>query len=300
MPGRDGDAANAEHGQLARNRQRHGGHGGLGGGVGGLANLAFKGGDEEVWISTPRSPSGPGALCCMITAAARSHMKVPTRLIWMVRVNCSTGMGPLRPRIRPAVPMPAQFTTTFSPPMDLAAAVMAASTLLSELTSQRWNRRGGAEGLRRLLALRILDVEQRAAPAMGNEMFGNRKAEARSAAGDHCTHFVEIHQAASRSGSCSFPSMALRACRHSAATASVPVCAEGITGSRISIRSRTGCGKPPRVADERLEQFVTDGRFYSGTVIDDLNLEIAVRSATVTPTWLPHTCAAWQLFSSRL
>ena len=44
---------------------------------------------------------------------------------------------------------------------------MAASTLLSELTSQRWNLAAGAQGLRRLLARRILDVEQRDARRHG-------------------------------------------------------------------------------------------------------------------------------------
>ena len=43
-PGRNGVDADGEHGQLARQRQRHGGDGALGGRVRGLAHLALKGG----------------------------------------------------------------------------------------------------------------------------------------------------------------------------------------------------------------------------------------------------------------
>ena len=50
-----------------------------------------------------------------------------------------------------------------------------------------------AEGLRRLLALRILDVEQCDLAAAGNEQFCNCKAQARRPTGDDCAHFVEIH-----------------------------------------------------------------------------------------------------------
>src|SRR5580658_1807186 len=103
-----------------------------------------------------------------------------------------------------------------------------------------------AQGLRRLLALGVLDVEERDLTAVAAQMLGDRKAKTGSAPGDDGAHFVEIHQAASRSGSCSLPSMALRAWRHSAATLSLPANSVGSTGSRISMRSGVACGSPPR------------------------------------------------------
>ena len=116
--------------------------------------------------------------------------------------------------------------------------------------------------------------------AMGDEKFGDGEAEARSATGDDCAHFIEIHQAASRSGSCSLPSMALRAWRHSAATASVPVRAVGMTGSRISIRSGAGCGNPPR-GDNATPRALDDGRNHrtAGTLRRGEGAEVKFQQA---------------------
>ena len=46
----------------------------------------------------------------MAAAASRSTLNVPTRLTPITRANASRSCTPGRDRIRPAVPMPAQFT----------------------------------------------------------------------------------------------------------------------------------------------------------------------------------------------
>src|SRR6516165_6308065 len=94
---------------------------------------------EEVWISTPRSPSAVGALDCISAAAALSHRKVPIRLMCTILVKNSPAIGPLLPSIRPAPTTPAQFTSRFRPARCACAASMAVLTSVSEVTSQRMN-----------------------------------------------------------------------------------------------------------------------------------------------------------------
>ena len=43
---------------------------------------------------TPRSPLASGALSAIAAAASRIALKVPTRLIWIVRAKCASGCGP--------------------------------------------------------------------------------------------------------------------------------------------------------------------------------------------------------------
>ncbi len=91
-----------------------------------------------VMTITPRS-SSTGSLSSIATAARRMTLKVPTRLMSMVRWKSASGSGPLRPTTRPAVPMPAQFTVIRSSPIDRAAST-AAWTEPSSRTSVGTNR----------------------------------------------------------------------------------------------------------------------------------------------------------------
>ena len=53
----------------------------------------------------------------------------------MTRLKFSAGQGPSRPRVRPAVAIPAQFTASVMPPMNSFAACIAARTAASFDTS---------------------------------------------------------------------------------------------------------------------------------------------------------------------
>ena len=59
-------------------------------------------------MMTPRSPSASGLVPCMSAATSRIMLKVPIRLILMTRSKSPSGIGPSRPTIRFAGPMPAQ------------------------------------------------------------------------------------------------------------------------------------------------------------------------------------------------
>src|SRR5579859_3661400 len=74
---------------------------------------------------TPRSPS-TGSCAAMRAAATRIVLKVPIRLIVITRENCSSGSGPSREIVRPAVPTPAQLTTMCRPPSCSNTAATAA------------------------------------------------------------------------------------------------------------------------------------------------------------------------------
>ena len=88
---------------------------------------------------TPRSPSGPGSLAAMASAARRVTLKVPTRLTWTTVANRSSECGPWRPRTRSAGAIPAQLTAACRPPPSTAAAT-ASRTLASSVTSVATNR----------------------------------------------------------------------------------------------------------------------------------------------------------------
>ena len=63
----------------------------------------------------PRLPSSSGVLRLILEAASRQTLKVPIRLISMTLRYTSRSWAeeysPSRPTLRPAHPMPAQFTT---------------------------------------------------------------------------------------------------------------------------------------------------------------------------------------------
>src|SRR5271165_1647948 len=82
---------------------------------------------------TPRSPS-TGSFRIMRSAASRMTLNVPVMLTSTMRRNSSSGNNPFRPMMRPAVPMPAQFTTSRSGPARSATS-SAATTSSSLVTS---------------------------------------------------------------------------------------------------------------------------------------------------------------------
>jgi hypothetical protein len=91
---------------------------------------------EAVNTMTPRSPSA-GSFSAIASAASLVALKVPIRLILTTRSNCSSDSTLLRPRTRPGVPIPAQFTRTRSDHRsvpDITAARMASGSVTSVAT----------------------------------------------------------------------------------------------------------------------------------------------------------------------
>ena len=70
---------------------------------------------DAVFTIRPRCPwSSTGSVAAMASAASRSTLNVPIRLTVTTRLNSVQVVRPLRDSIRPAVPMPAQFTASRS------------------------------------------------------------------------------------------------------------------------------------------------------------------------------------------
>src|SRR5215470_5771520 len=67
-------------------------------------------------MMTPRSPSSSGSAWLIGQLANRMTLKVPIRLTWITWVNMARSCGPDLEMVRPARPMPAQFTTTRGAP----------------------------------------------------------------------------------------------------------------------------------------------------------------------------------------
>ena len=88
-------------------------------------------------MMAPRSPSSPGALCCIRSAAALATLKLPTRFTITVPAKFFSGIGASLPSTRPAPRMPAQLMAAFSPPRKSFAAATVAATLASSVTSVR-------------------------------------------------------------------------------------------------------------------------------------------------------------------
>ena len=61
---------------------------------------------DAVLMITPRSPSAFGAFLAIASAASRSALKVPIRLILMTRLNVSSLCGPFLPTTRSPVRRP--------------------------------------------------------------------------------------------------------------------------------------------------------------------------------------------------
>ena len=85
-------------------------------------------------------------------------LNVPIRLTRMTRSNASSFIGPSRPTTRPAVPMPAQLTSTRAGPCAARAAAIAASAEAASATSQRIA--DPADRRRVRFRRRVVDVEQ--------------------------------------------------------------------------------------------------------------------------------------------
>lgn len=75
-------------------------------------------------MMTPRSPEGTGGQVLIISAAMRVMLKVPTRLILIVRANPSSVWVPSRPMIFSAGATPAQLTSPLRCPISMAAAAV--------------------------------------------------------------------------------------------------------------------------------------------------------------------------------
>src|SRR5580700_3517629 len=84
----------------------------------------------------PRSPSCSGSRFCMAAPASRNALNVPIRLMAMTRSKSASGIGPSRPTMRLAGPMPAQLIRMRGVPWSAAALVNAASVAAALVTSQ--------------------------------------------------------------------------------------------------------------------------------------------------------------------
>ena len=73
----------------------------------------------------------------MSAATSRIMLKVPMRLIAITLSNSASGIGPSRPTMRLAGPMPAQLTRMRAGPCLSRASASAASALSALVTSQR-------------------------------------------------------------------------------------------------------------------------------------------------------------------
>ena len=119
--GRDRVDADAELRELARRRHDQADDAALRRRVGGLADLAFVGGDR-------RGPDDDAALAvgerlersAWRRRRAACALKVPIRLIAMTRSKSASGIGPSRPTMRLAGPMPAQLTRMRAGPCSAA------------------------------------------------------------------------------------------------------------------------------------------------------------------------------------
>src|ERR1700736_2952672 len=118
-------------------------------------------------MMTPRSPSASGASPIMWAAARRIRLKLPIRLISITWRKASSAIGPSRPTMRAAGPMPAQLIRMRAAPCAARALPTAAADL-------------GALRARR----RVVDVEERDLGAGDGERPRGRRAEPGTAAGD--------------------------------------------------------------------------------------------------------------------
>ena len=140
---------------------------------------------------TPRSPDAVGARPLMAAAARRIMLNVPIRLTRMTRSKASSGIGPSRPTMRPAVPMPAQLTRMRAGPWTSAAAAMAA------LGARRIGHVAIGEdatdlGGHPLAGIAIAVKHGHACAALG-EQPRTRRTEARRAAGDQRCFSGDVH-----------------------------------------------------------------------------------------------------------
>ena len=85
---------------------------------------------------TPRSPSSSGSTVARSAPTRRIRLKLPIRLILMTRSKSASGMGPSRPTMRLAGPMPAQLTRMRAGPCAWRACATAATALSESATSQ--------------------------------------------------------------------------------------------------------------------------------------------------------------------
>ena len=91
---------------------------------------------DAVSTIRPRSPSPSGSRPVISAVARRNRLKLPIKLTSTVRRNSSSGNGPSRPTMRPAVPMPAQATARRAGPCRSRAAATARSVSAAFVTSQ--------------------------------------------------------------------------------------------------------------------------------------------------------------------
>ena len=124
----------------------------------------------------------------MPAADLAMQRNVPTRLIWMMRLNASSGKCLIsrvvlsRRAVLIALPVPAQLTRMRSWPSAARALAKPASTSASEVTSTLQNT--PPISLRERFALLGVEVEDRDLDAVRRERARRRRAEAGGAAGD--------------------------------------------------------------------------------------------------------------------
>ncbi len=88
-------------------------------------------------MTTPRSPSSFGSPPAIASAARRITLKLPIKLISIVRRKLSSPCAPLRPKIRSAGATPAQLITPCNAPKTLTAEAIAARQSISLVMSAR-------------------------------------------------------------------------------------------------------------------------------------------------------------------
>ena len=127
----------------------------------------------------------------MAAPVSRITLKVPIRLIWMTRAKSSSGIGPSRPTMRLAGPMPAQLMMMRATPC---------------LSLRRRDGLGGALGIGDVAmhgkpcdlvgdgaGAFVIDVEDRHLGAGLGQHFGGRGAKPRRASGYDCGMSPNVH-----------------------------------------------------------------------------------------------------------
>ena len=128
-------------------------------------------------------------------------LNVPMRLTPTVRANVSSGSGPARPTMRPAVAMPAQWITIRKGPCASRERVRRRQHV-GLARDVRFD--GDAADFRGDALGRFgITVDDRHAPAARCKTASRSGAEARGAAGDDRGEVVRIHQAIAMTAGCS-------------------------------------------------------------------------------------------------
>ena len=142
---------------------------------------------------TPRSPPAFGAFLAIASAASRTRLNVPIRLMLIARAKPESECGPSLPTTFSPWTMPAQLTRPCTPPNASSAAATAAMPLASSVTSVRTNFDASPSSSRERAAIVFLEIGDHDIAAAVDDHTRRRSAEARCAAGDNERAALDLH-----------------------------------------------------------------------------------------------------------